>query len=75
MTVGLPVVVPVYHIDKTERMTTPEPPAAPDGILNPSEPPPPPPPPVFAVPAVPVLPLLPPAPPPPAPPLPALFVK
>jgi hypothetical protein len=51
VTVGLPVVMPVYFAVGTEIITTPEPPAAAaytSGLLFP---PPPPPPPVLAVPA------------------------
>ena len=62
VTVGLPVVVPVYLAVGIDRITTPEPPAAPAAfpLLDP------PPPPVFAVPAVPtVSSAVTPAPPPP----------
>ena len=70
VTVGDPVVVPVYSEVKSLSITTPLPPA-PD-IAEPlfCPPVPPPPPPVFAVPAVPLsfAPVHPPLPPPPAPP-------
>jgi hypothetical protein len=75
VTVGEPVVVPEYLAVGIERITTPEPPAAPLGFGVYA--PPPPPPPVFVVPATDAVPpdeLLAPLPPPPEPPEPAVPV-
>ena len=65
VTVGEPVVVPVYLAVGTEIITTPDPPAAPELGLPPPAPPPPP---VLAVPATPAVAPCPPLPPPPEPP-------
>ena len=69
VTVGLPVVVPLYFAVSTLNITTPEPPSA--ASAQPYEPFPPPPPPVLTVPSVgnPMS-FPPPFPPPPAPPVP-----
>ena len=70
VTVGEPVVVPLYLVVGTDKITTPEPPIAEEQLaLLPF---PPAPPPVFAVPATPAVVLFP-APPPPAPPVPGEF--